>query len=80
MIEQQHQQDAADAELAAKQAEDEKAEAKRQAEEAKAAKQTSTSRRKTKSPFDDVIETASNQVGREIGRQIVRGLLGSLKR
>jgi DNA helicase HerA-like ATPase len=80
MIEQQNQQEAADAELAAKQTEADKAEAKRQADEAKAAKKKTTSSRKTKSPFDDVIETASNQVGREIGRQIVRGLLGSLKR
>jgi DNA helicase HerA-like ATPase len=43
-------------------------------------KKTSSSKRQPKSPFDDVIASASNQVGREIGRQIVRGLLGSLKR
>lgn len=81
MIEQQHQQDDAQAALDAQQAETDKAEAQRQAEAEKAAKKTTSSRsRKTKNPFDDVIDSATNQVGREIGRQIVRGLLGSLKR
>lgn len=81
MIEQQHQQDAANAELDAKQAELDKAEAKQQQELEKQAKKPTSSRsRKAKNPFDDVIESASNQVGREIGRQIVRGLLGGLKR
>ncbi|MEZ4505039.1 MAG: helicase HerA-like domain-containing protein [Thermomicrobiales bacterium] len=82
MIEAKHQQDEADAELAKKQAEIDELEAKRQAElEKESKKKTTTShKRQQKSPFDDVIASASNQVGREIGRQLVRGLLGSIKR
>lgn len=81
MIESKHKQDQADADLAAKQAEIDQLEAKRKADEEKAAKKSSSSSsRKSKSPFDEVIDSATNQVGREIGRQIVRGLLGGLKR
>lgn len=81
MIEQQHQQDAAAAEQAARQAELDKAEAKRQAEEAKAAKKASSSRgRRSRDPLDQIIDTATTTVGREIGRSLVRGILGSLKR
>lgn len=81
MIESKHKQDQADADLAAKQAEIDQLDAKRKADEEKAAKKSSSSSsRKSKSPFDEVIDSATNQVGREIGRQIVRGLLGGLKR
>jgi hypothetical protein len=81
MIEEQHRQEAAQAELDARQAELDKAEAKRQAEAEKAARKTTSSRSRTqKNPFDEVINTASTTVGREIGKSIVRGLLGSLKR
>jgi DNA helicase HerA-like ATPase len=82
MIEEKHRQEEADAELAAKQAEIEKLEEKRQAELEKAAKKSSSSSRKRqpKNPFDEVIDQASATVGREIGKSIVRGILGSLRR
>jgi len=93
LIEEQRQQDAAKEALAAKQVEFEQAEAERQADEEKAeakrraeaekaaSRRTGSSRRRTsKSPFDEVIDTASAAVGRELGRTIVRGILGSLKR
>lgn len=73
MIEAKRAQDQAAQAAAQQQADAEKA-------AAAAAKKKPASQRKSKSPFDEVIESASNQVGREIGRQIVRGLLGGLKR
>jgi DNA helicase HerA-like ATPase len=81
MIDEQNQQEAADAALAEQQAEIDKLEAKRQAEAEKATKSSSSSRkRQPKNPFDEVIDQASATVGRELGKSIVRGILGSLSR
>ncbi len=84
MIEAKQRQDQADAELLARQAEIDKMEAKRQAELEKAARKPSSSsssrKRQPKNPFDEVIDQASSTVGRELGKSIVRGILGSLTR
>ena len=77
-----------EAKEAQEQAEKEAKEAQKQAEKEakekakekeKAAKKKSTSSRKTKSAFDKVLSSAANTVGREVGKKLVRGLLGSLK-
>jgi hypothetical protein len=84
MIETKQQQDQVDAELLARQAEIDKMEAKRQAELDKAVKKSTSSsssrKREPKNPFDEVIGQASSTVGRELGKSIVRGILGSLTR
>ena len=41
---------------------------------------SSSGSRKKKSAFDKVLSSAANTIGREVGKQLVRGLLGSLKR
>ena len=76
---------------AEEQREQEEKEAKRAAKEAEkkaAAKKTTSSRstssrkstsRKSKSAFDKVVTSAANTVGRELGKKLVRGILGSLK-
>ena len=77
-----------EAKEAQEQAEKEAKEAQKQAEKeakekekekAKAAKKKSSSSRKKKSAFDKVLSSAANTVGREVGKKLVRGLLGSLK-
>lgn len=75
LIEARNVQEQAAQEAAARQAEAEKA----AAAEAKKSSTKSTSK-SSKSPFDEFLSSASNQVGRELGRQITRGLLGGLKR
>ena len=62
-----------EAKAAAKEAE------KKEKEKEKAAKKKSSSSKKTKSAFDKVISSAANTVGREVGKKLVRGILGSLK-
>ena len=65
--------------------EQEEKEAKKAAKEAEkkaAAKKTTSSRsstKKSKSAFDKVVTSAANTVGRELGKKLVRGILGSLK-
>ena len=73
-----------EAKEAQEQAEKEAKEAQKQAEKEakekeKAAKKKSSSSRKKKSAFDKVLSSAANTVGREVGKKLVRGLLGSLK-
>ena len=73
-----------EAKEAQEQAEKEAREAQKQAEKEakekeKAAKKKSSSSRKKKSAFDKVLSSAANTVGREVGKKLVRGLLGSLK-
>ena len=80
MIEAKRELEAAETELAARQAEIEKQEAKRRADVEKAAKKPTSRKRQPKNPFDEVIDQASATVGREIGKSIVRGILGSLSR
>ena len=72
---------------AEEQAEQERKQAEKEAErrEKEAARRKSTSSRKTtssrkkSSAFDKAISSAANTVGREVGKKLVRGLLGSLK-
>ena len=78
----------AQAEEEAREAEEE---AKRKAEEAQRikeekerekeekAREKEKAARKKNSPLNKVISTAANTVGREVGKKLVRGLLGSLK-
>ena len=74
-------------EEAEEQREQEEKEAKKAAKEAAkkstAKKSTSTTRKsttkKSKSAFDKVVTSAANTVGRELGKKLVRGILGSLK-
>ena len=67
-----------EAEEARKQAEKEEKKAAKEAAK-KSAKKKTTTTRKTKSAFDKVVSSAANTVGREIGKKLVRGILGSLK-
>ena len=70
------------AEEAREEAEREAKRAAKEAEKKAAAKKTtsrSSSSRKSKSAFDKVVSSAANTVGREIGKKLVRGILGSLK-
>ncbi len=85
----QHEKQAAEEAEAAKQAAEEKAAAeKKKAEEkaaaekekAAAAKQRAAAAKKKNSVGSKVVNSAVNAVGREIGRSLVRGLLGSLRR
>ena len=66
--------------------EQEEKEAKKAAKEAEKKKSSSSkksttkkSTKKTKSAFDKVVSSAANTVGRELGKKLVRGILGSLK-
>ncbi|MBQ3503431.1 MAG: DUF853 family protein [Oscillospiraceae bacterium] len=47
-------------------------------ERARSRKKTTSSRKKS-SAFDKAVSSAANTVGREIGKKLVRGILGSLK-
>ena len=67
------------AEKEAKEAEKE-AEKKAREKEKAAKKRSSSSGKKKKTAFDKVVSSAANTIGREVGKQLVRGLLGSLKR
>ena len=78
-----------EAQAAKKQAEKEAKEAEKEAarkeKEKERSRSTTSSRsssgsRKKKSAFDKVLSSAANTIGREVGKQLVRGLLGSLKR
>ena len=57
--------------------------AKEAEKKASAKKSTSSTRKstakKSKSAFDKVVTSAANTVGRELGKKLVRGILGSLK-
>ena len=59
--------------------EQERLEKEKAREEKERAKRKTTSSRKKSSAFDKAISSAANTVGREIGKKIVRGILGSLK-
>ena len=70
-------------EEARKQAEKEqkKAEKEKAAEKKAAAKKKSTSSgRKKKSALDKAVSSAANTIGRELGKSLIRGLLGTLKK
>lgn len=67
-------------EVLTKEAKEAQKQAEKEAKEKeKAAKKKSSSSRKKKSAFDKVLSSAANTVGREVGKKLVRGLLGSLK-
>jgi len=76
-----------EAEEAQKEAEKEARKAEKEAarkEKEKEREKTSSSRKKvskkTKTALNKAISSAANTVGREVGKQLVRGLLGSLRR
>jgi len=75
-----------EAEAAAKEAEEEAKEKEKAAKEKEKAakdkgkKKTSSSGRKTQSALEKAINSTANTVGRELGRQLIRGLFGNLKR
>ena len=67
-------------EQAEKEAKEAEKEAEKKAKEKeKAAKKKSSSSRKKKSALDKALSSAATTVGREVGKKLVRGLLGSLK-
>jgi len=72
-------------EILLEQAEEEREQAEKEAKKAaKAAKKTTTKKkttttRKKKSALDKVVSSAANTVGRELGKKLVRGILGTLK-
>jgi len=72
-------------EVLLEQAEEEREQAEKEAKKAaKAAKKTTTKKkttttRKKKSALDKVVSSAANTVGRELGKKLVRGILGTLK-
>ena len=71
----QEEREEAEEEARKEQEREEKAKAK--AEKEKAKKKTTT--RKKSSAFDKAVSSAANTVGRELGKKLVRGILGSLK-
>ena len=75
--EEQREQEEKEAKRAAKEAE-KKAAAKKSTSSRSTSSRKSTSR-KSKSAFDKVVTSAANTVGRELGKKLVRGILGSLK-
>ena len=60
------------------QAEKEAKKAEKAAKKSTSKKKTTTKRKKT-SALEKVVNTAANTVGRELGKKLVRGLLGTLK-
>ena len=73
-----------EAKEAQEQAEKEAKKAAKEAEKKEKEKKKSSSSRKstgkkTKSAFDKALSSAANTVGRELGKKLVRGILGSLK-
>ena len=66
------------AKKAAKEAEKKSAAKKSTSSSGKSSTKKSTAK-KSKSAFDKVITSAANTVGRELGKKLVRGILGSLK-
>lgn len=73
-----------EAEEAREQAEKETKKAAKEAEKKEAARKSSSRKksstgRKTKSAFDKAVSSAANTVGRELGKKLVRGILGNLK-
>ncbi len=50
------------------------------AQETKRSTNRTTRKRKTDSSFDRLLKSAASSVGRQIGNQIMRGILGSMKR
>ena len=65
------------AEVNAEQAEAEKKEAEKKAKEKEKAKKKTSSGRKKKSILEKTVSSTANTIGREIGRQIVRGIFGN---
>lgn len=53
---------------------------KAEAKAAAAARKTTAASKKSNGMFDKMVSSATNTIGRELGRQLVRGLLGSLKK
>ena len=70
--------EAAQAELEAKEREKAEKEAAKQKE--KADKEKAKSRKKTSSALGKVASSAANSIGREVGKSLYRGLLGTLKK
>ena len=66
------------AKKAAREAE-KKASARKSSSSGKKATTKKSTTKKSKSAFDKVLSSAANTVGRELGKQLVRGILGSLK-
>ena len=65
----------------AEQEEKERRQAEKEAQKKKkAAAKKSTSSRKKKSVLDKAVTSAANTIGRELGKSLIRGLLGSLKK
>ena len=75
ILQEQAEEAREEAEKAAKKAEKEAKKAKQSSSSGK----KSTTAKKTKSAFDKVVSSAANTVGRELGKKLVRGILGSLK-
>ena len=73
----QEEREEAEEEARKEQEREEKEKAK--AEKEKARRKNTSSGRKKSSALDKAISSAANTVGREIGKKIVRGILGSLK-
>jgi hypothetical protein len=63
-------------EEARKQEEEARKQAEKEAKEKAAAKKTTT--RKKTSVFDKAMSSAANTIGRELGRSLIRGILGTL--
>ena len=84
VLEEARQQETAREEEAARQAAWEKEQKAREkalkAQQAAAPRRTSTSSRKKQDPLEKAINSAANTVGRELGRQIVRGLFGTFRK
>ncbi len=51
----------------------------REKERERSKKKKTTSTRRKSSAFDKVVSSAANTIGREVGKKLVRGILGSLK-
>ena len=68
-------------EAAEEQAEKERKKAEKEAAKKKKTSPSgrTTSTRKKQSAFDKAVSSAANTVGRELGKSLVRGLLGTLK-
>ena len=72
LLQEQAEEAREEAEKAAKKAE-------KEAKKSSSSGKKSTTTKKTKSAFDKVVSSAANTVGRELGKKLVRGILGSLK-
>ena len=76
VLNEQREEEQKQAEKAQKKAEKEKAAEKKST----AKKKTTSSGRKKKSALDKAVSSAANTIGRELGKSLIRGLLGTLKK